>query len=236
MPHYSQDEIVRRGEVLSTNGLLAEAQAVLAGIGLTPTALGDGAAKVAALKTARDAKIIASTAKKNATAREASARKNAERELVNFAETSRILFKDDPITLAHLNLQTHYETVTDKETGEASQQAVRASKATAETIARWRLSLAGAQSLDAANKAILAGVAWPATRVTAALTLVEAYAQADTAQRVAIQAFEQASGALIAAFDDLSAWYTRTRKLCLIAIKAADPKNAQNLVELLGLD
>lgn len=235
MSNYSQDEIVRRGEILSTNGLRAEAQAVLAGIGVTPAVLGEGAAKVAALKTAREAKLIASTAKKNATASERAARKAAERELVNFAETSRILFKDDPITLAHLNLQVHYETVKDPETGEESRQAVRPSKATAETIGRWHTSLSGAQSLDAANKAILAGAAWSAARVTAALALVEAYASADTAQRVAIQAFEQASGTLIAAFDELSGWYTRTRKLCLIAIKGADPNNTQNLAESLGL-
>lgn len=236
MATYKHDEIVRRGEILTTNGLLPQAQAVIASIGLTPTELGVGATKVTAMKTARDAKIVADTEKRNATAAEKAARKAAEREFVYFSQTARILFKDDDITLTQLDLQTHYETVKNPETGEETRQAATLSQATADVIARWRLTFAGAQLLDAANKAILNGTGWPATRITAALALVEAFATADTAQRVAIQGFEQASGTLVNAFKDLNDWYVRSRKLCLIAIKATDPNNEQNLVELLGLD
>lgn len=236
MATYTRDEIIRRGEILTTNGLLAQAQAVIAGVGLDPTGLGAGTTKVTAMKTARDAKIVAETNKKNATSAEKAARKAANKEMVSLAETARVLFKDDPITIAHLGLQTQYETVKDPETEVESQQAVILSQATADVIGRWRATISGAQSLDAANKAILTAAGWTAARVTAASALVEAYADADTAQQVAIQAFEEASGALIAAFQDLSAWYTRARNLCLIAIKDADPTNAQNLRELLGLD
>ncbi len=236
MATYKHDEIVRRGEILTTNGLLPQAQAVIAGVGLNPTGIGVGAAKVTAMKTARDAKIVAETAKKNATSAEKAAHKAANKEMVSLATTARTIFKDDLITLAHLNLQTQYETVKDPETGAETQQAAILSQATADVIARWRATLSGAQSLAPANKAILTAAGWTAARVTATSALVEAYANADTAQRAAIQTFEQASGTLITVFDDVNKWYVRSRNLCLIAIKDADPNNTQNLRELLGLD
>lgn len=236
MPNYSQDEILRRGEIFTTNGLKPEAQAVIAAIGFTPTEIGLGAAKVAAMIAARNDKVARDATKRKATQAEKKAFEEAQRVATQLAETCRILFADNPPALTLLGLQTRYETVTNEETGESKKVATRGPRTTAAYIGQWRQLFYGAEHLIPEEKAELTGVGWTSASLTASMALVDAYATADTAQQSAIQQAEAASATLKRAFDDLVQWYTRARRLSLIALKSADPTNSQNLIELLGLD
>lgn len=156
---------------------------------------------------------------------------------INYAKASiRILFANDEPTLTALGLLTKYETIVDPETGEEKQQAIQGSKATADVIARWRQRLTNTIALEASLKAQLATAGWTATRLTTAQTLVEAFATADIAQQDATQNYQQASAQYKEDEAALRQWYARARNLCTIAIKDIDPKNQQNLRELLGLD
>ena len=72
-------------------------------------------------------------------------------------------------------------------------------------------------------------------RVTAAQALVGTFAKADTDQQAAIQTYQQLSDKQTADIEALRAWYTTAAALSKRAIKDADPKNHQQLMELLEL-
>jgi hypothetical protein len=236
MAAYSHAQLLQRVEVFVTNGAKAEAQAVLVGVGVTPAelAVGQALADVVAAGRAETKALLA--AQKNATEAERAARRLAERELNSLARTARLLFAGDEAALTSLGLQTRYRMVVDVSTGQGKRQVLRPSQATAEVIARWQQLMTNALALAAAEKGQLTAAGWGDGRISAAQGLVAAYATADTAQRQARQAYQQASGQYQAAVAALNRWYTRVRALSVIAIKDMDPTNQQNLRELLGFN
>lgn len=234
MAYVKQGELMRQAELFITNGARPEAQAVLAGIGYAPATLTAGQTLVNTVKSGEAQVKELRAAQKNATTAERNARQAAQKEVTGLSETARLLFTHTGATLTALGLQTQYETVTDPATGEATQQAARPSESTAQTIARWRLLATNAASLEATQQAELTTAGWGSTRLAALAAQVETYATADTAQRDAIQNYQQASNQYTANVDALKEWYGRARRLSTIAIKAADPTNQQNLRELLG--
>lgn len=236
MSVYSQPELLRRSDIFTTNGLKSEAQAILAGVGFPPEEIACGAAKLSAVKTADAHKTALDAQKRKATQTEKIAREAAQKEITSLSDTVRVLFAGDPAILVLMDLQTHYETITNAETGETKRVAVQGSKATAELIAHWRVILAGATRLAPAEQAQLALAGWPQARVTATIALIEGYAKADIDQQVAISAAQSASIMYKVAVKDLETWYLKARRLSRIAIKDTDPKNLQNLNELLALD
>lgn len=235
MAYAKQSELVRQAEVFIINGARPEAQAVLAGIGYAPATLAAGQTLVNAVKTGVAGTSELRSAQKNATTAEKQARRAAQKEVTSLANTARLLFNDAGATLTALGLQTQFETVIDPETQEETQQAVRPSESTAETIARWRLLATNAASLETTQQADLTAAGWGSARLTALSDLIEAYADADTAQQDAIQNYQQTSAQYTADVAALKDWYGRARRLSTIAIKDADPTNQQNLRELLGL-
>ena len=72
-------------------------------------------------------------------------------------------------------------------------------------------------------------------RLTALNGLVEAFAKADIDQQSAIQTYQQLSAQQTADIEALRTWYTSAAALSKRAIKDADPKNHQQLLELLEL-
>ena len=232
----SQTQIIRRTEIFVTNDCLPEAQAVIAGVGYDAAALAVGQGLITAVKTGQASTKELLAAQKTATRAEKDARTAAQKEVISLSETARLLFANDNATLTALGLQTQYETVIDAESGEEKQVAKRPSEATADVIARWRQLVTNAEKLEAGLLAQLTAAGWGVTRLTAASTLVEAYATADTNQQSAIQAYQQTSNQYTADIESLRQWYSRARNLSTLAIKDADPTNQQNLRELLGLD
>lgn len=234
MARSTQAEQLRLAELFITNGAKPEAQAVLAGIGYAPATLAAGQTLVNTVKAGTAQVKELRAAQKNATTAERNARRATQAEITSLSETARLLFSQSGATLTALGLQTQYETVTDPETQEETQQAARPSLSTAETIARWRLLATNAASLEATQQAELTAAGWGSTRLTALAAEVETYANADTAQRDAIQNYQQASNQYTADMTALKEWYGRARRLGTVAIKDADPTNQQNLRELLG--
>jgi hypothetical protein len=225
----------RRVEVLVTNGRQAGAQAVIAGVGYDLAALDEGAALLDAVPQGRARKHELLAEQKKATQAERQAREAASRELTNLAQTVRALFSADIPVLTALGLLTQYERVTTPE-GEEIWQAVRLSESIAEMLARWRQLVDNVATLDSAVVARLNTAGWTVERLAAARALVEAYAAADTAQQVAIQAYQQAAAQLKADVEALRVWYSHAKQLIKLAIKAQDPTNQTQLHELLGLN
>lgn len=236
MSAYTQSELLRRSAIFTANGHKAEAQAVIVGVGYTPTELTAGASKIVTVKDADAIRTELDALKRKATHAEKIARTAAQKELTSLSETARTLFAKDLPTLGLLDLQTRYETISDSETGETKKVAVQASKATANVLAHWRTVLAGTSHLAEAEQLALTTAGWPPPRVANARALVEAFGSADIAQQAAIQAAQAASQTYITAVKTLETWYIKARRLCRIAIKDADPTNSQNLLELLGID
>lgn len=232
----TQSQLQRKMEILTRNGLTAEAQAVIASVGYAPAELTNGSTLLQTWITARAQTKVQRAAQKQATNLEKEARQAAEREAVNFAGTVRTLYADDEVVITALGLQTQYETVIDPETDEPVQQAVRPPTDTASLIARWMVLFTNAGTLDQSVQDTLAIAGWDDTRIAAALALVQAYAAADNAQQQAIQANQAQSAATQTAHDAAAAWYRQAARLCKLAIQRADPSNAAQLRELLGFD
>lgn len=235
MARLSQTELIQKTKTLTTNGLLPEAQALISGVGYNPAALAVGAGYAEAVFNGPSEVKIAKAAQTSATRAEETYRAAAQREATAFAETARIIFADDPDTLLALDLQTHYETVTDAETGDTKKVATRASKATADVIVHWTTMFTNGGTLPDAPKALLTSAGWDANRLTAALDAVEAYANADIAQQLAIGHYQARSEQQKADVETLRTWYAKASNLCRIAIKRANPTNSQQLLEILGL-
>jgi len=225
----------RRVEILVTNGRQADAQAVIAGVGYDLAGLDEGAALLEAVSPSRARKHELLAEQKKATQAERLAREAASRELTNLSQTVRALFSADIPVLTALGLLTQYERVTTPE-GEEVWRAVRLSDSIAEMLARWRQLLDNVATLDSAALARLNAAGWTAERLAAARALVEAYAAADTAQQVAIQAYQQAAIQFKTNVAALRTWYSHAKQLIKLAIKAQDPADQAQLHELLGLN
>lgn len=235
MARLSQTDLIQKTKTLTTNGLLPEAQAIISEVGYTPAALAIGAGYAEAVLNGPIEVKVAKAGQTSATRAEEAYRAAAQREATAFAETARIIFADDPDTLIALDLQTHYETVTDPETGETKKVATRFSKATADVIAHWNTMFTNGGTRPEPQKTLLANAGWDADRLTAALDAVEAYSNADIAQQVAIGHYQARSEQQKTDVESLRQWYSIASNLCRIAIKRVDPANSQQLLEILGL-
>lgn len=233
MATLSQSKLQRRVEVFVLNGLLPQAQGILAGIGYDPLGLDAGSVMLTNWIAMRSQVKASLSEQKQATNAEEAAREAAHNEVGSLIKTIRILFGDDEVVMTALGLQTQYETV--GEPGEETTAPVRPSEATADVIARWRLLMTNMQTLDAGQQALLTGAGWTTDRLMATTSLVEAYAAADTAQQEAIHTYHgmvnQAKDTELALRD----WYSKAARLSKVAIKTADPNNKTELLELLGL-
>lgn len=70
--------------------------------------------------------------------------------------------------------------------------------------------------------------------IAAALTLVQAYAAADTAQQQAIRACQVQSAAAKVAHATANQWYSQAARLSQLVIQRANPANVAQLRELPG--
>ena len=231
----SQAELERKVEVFTTNGKKPEAQAIISKVGYPPAKLDEQATVLADIRLGHAAVPAALKVQKQATAAEAAAREAANRAVVSLSDTGRIIFAGDEPTLTALGLTTQYETVKGPDGLPTGTVATRPPESTAEVIKRWRGQLGVTAALPPDKAAILSGAGWDNVRVKAAQDLVETYAQADTDQQAAIQAYLKISGQQAANIEALRAWYTTAAALSKRAIKDSDPDNHQQLLELLGL-
>lgn len=231
----SQKNLIQKTKTLTTNGLHPDAQAIISGVGYPPAVLAVGSGYADAVYNGPAEVQAAKTEQTRATQAEAELRAAVQREAAALAETARVLFADDAPTLLALDLQTRYETVTDAETGETKQVAVRPSEATADVIVHWNIMFTNGGRLPDAQKALLAAAGWDNNRLTAGVDAVEAYSNADIAQQAAIQGYQARSDRQKTDVETLRTWYSNASRLCKVAIKTADPNNHQQLLELLGL-
>ena len=133
-----------------------------------------------------------------------------------------------------MDLQPQYQTVNDPETGQTKRQLVRLPTHTAFLIAHWTILFTNAGALPPTVQDALATAGWDAARIAAALSLVQAYAAADTAQQQAIRAYQAQSAIAKAAHAAANQWYSQAARLSQLAIQRANPVNAAQLRELLG--
>ncbi len=231
----SQTELVKKTKTLTLNGLQPEIQAVIGPLGYNAAGLSVGAGYAATVETG-DAETQAQKALQTRfTRQEKTLRAAAQTLATQLAETARILYKDDPDTLLALGLQTQYETVIDPDTGETKRVAARASITTADVISRWNTMFTNASLLTGVPQTLLTGVGWNADKLSAALDAVEAYSNADTAQQAAIADNQARSAQFKKDVATLRQWYSKASGLCKIALKAADPQNEKQGLEMLGL-
>lgn len=243
---FSQAQIYERIELLITNGQRPSAQTVLGVIGYLPQVLSNTGTQLQAWRSARAEARAGLAAQKAATKAEWRSREEAEREVVDLSQTIRLLFKESEEVLTAVGLLTHYETVIEEipftvgaEEGTpiptSTLHAVRPSRATAETLARWRLLVDNSRRLSGPHLTELEAVGWNRQRMADLGALVEAYAQANIAQQEAIAAYQIASATAIQLETELRAWYTTAVNLIRLALKRLDARNSQQLQELLGL-
>ena len=239
MPRLSQSKVQRSIEILTTNGQLPQAQAVIAQVGYGPEALSAGATILQEWLTHRNQSKVLLSEQKKATQAQKQAQYAAKKEMTNLAQTARLLFSDDEPVLTSLGLLTRYESIEVKEdaTGEVRTQSVakRLSRSTADMIDRWRLLITNAQALGEEEKMLLANAGWTAERLTAAQTLVEAYATADTQQQQAVQVNKTQSALANEALQNMRTWYSRASRLIKLAIKTSDAERREKLEDLLAL-
>jgi hypothetical protein len=228
MTRLTQTTLECKTQILVANGRRPEAQAVLAAVGCGPAALDEGAALLDAMRQSRVSRQAALAAQKEATGREAQAARAAGRHIASLTRTARTLFAADEPTLTALGLITRY-------THTSGRRAVQPSRAVAEVLARWRQLVDNAARLDGDVAAQLSAAGWPVERLDETAALVEVYAAADTAQQAAIQAHRQAAARFKTDVAALRAWYARAAALIRIAIRDADPTDAAQLHDLLGL-
>ena len=234
MPALTQAQLDHKVEKLVTNGQLPVAQLVINSIGYGPLKLQEGGSLRTTWHANHKSAEFNLHAQKLATQAEADARAAANQAVVSLSETCRTVFEGDEPTLTLLGLTAERETVTGPDGQPTGTVAARPPESTDEVLARWRKQVENASSLPAAA-AVLATAGWPALRLSKTHDLVEAYAQADLAQQVAIQTYQQASDQAVLDTEALRKWYSTAAALCRQAIKDADPTNHQQLLELLDL-
>lgn len=234
MPLLTQAELDSKVEKFVSNGVLPVAQAVISHVGYGPEKLTQGGGLHIAWHTSRKAAEFGLRDQKLATQAEADARAAANKDVVSLSEMSRTLFAGDEPTLTLLGLTAERETVTGSDGQPTGTVAARPPESTAETVLRWRTRLDNAVSLTGDAATVLADAGWTTVRLGKARDLVEAYAQADIAQQVAIRAAQEASDQQELDLAALRQWYTTAAAICKQAIKDADPTNHQQLLELLA--
>lgn len=248
MTNLSQSQLQRRIEILVTNGQLAQAQSVMAGVGYSPAALAEGAAMLQSWQTNQQQVQAQLAAQKRATQAVKEARLAARTAVNDFSQTVRVLFGRDEATLTTLGLAPRRNGTNHAQPAEAaatngSANGSSNSHAThnyitpgvAEMVARWRLLLANAQVLSQEQKARLAQAGWDAARLATAAGLVEAYAAADTQHHQQTQAHRAERVAAANTRASLSQWYKEASRLTKLAIYRSDPNDQARLQELLGL-
>ncbi len=231
----TQAQLEHKVEVFTANGQQAKAQAVIGKVGCTPPILTEHATLLARIRLGHSTVPDALSVQTQATLTEAAAREAANTEIASLSDTCRIVYKDDEPTLTALGLTTHYETVKGSDGQPTGTVVARPSESTAETLKRWRSRVDVAAKLAPEKAALLSAANWGADRLTALNGLVEAFATADIDQQSAIQTYQQLSAQQTADIEALRAWYTSAAALSKRAIKDADPKNHQQLLELLEL-
>jgi hypothetical protein len=215
----AQAQLEQCVEIFTTNGADPQAQAVLAGIGYPPEKLAEGAALLQAVRQRRAQVKELLAAQKQATAQEMAAHQAARRAARALAKTCRVVFAHDEPLLTVLGLF----------------HVGQPSRAMAELIKRWRQMCDGALALEGAAAAHLAEAGWGRERLQLAQASIEAWAQADMAQHMAISARRGAAAHFGAAVIALQAWYTRASGLIRIALADCDPAMQEHIWVLLGL-
>lgn len=247
MTNISQSKLQHHVHMLVTNGQLSPAQTALAQVGYDLTALAAGEALLQTWLAgqARVKTLLAD--QKRATQAEHEARQMAQAEINRFCQTVRILFgQDEPLlTLLGLWPRRTGTNSSSSKNGEPTSRGepvngkpkprVHYSRSTAQTIARWRLLLTNAQTINGAHQAQLAGCGWTSTRLTAAAALVENYVAAELNQQQQVQAYQAEAGRVKEAELALRRWYDQATRLSKLAIQQTSPAQQGQLKELLGL-
>jgi hypothetical protein len=102
-------------------------------------------------------------------------------------------------------------------------------------VDRWQMLFSKALELPEEDRARLAERGWSTERLTEAVALVEAYAEADIDQQRKIQAYNAAVSAASAAAAELEAWYLEARGYIKAEITNLPPKKRARIERLLGL-
>ena len=235
MARLNQPQLLQRTYDLTTNGLRADIQVIIGPLGYNAAGLAVGTGYADAIALGKSQTRDMKSKQTSITRAEKATRLAAQTLVTEFADTARILFKDDPDTLLALGLQTQYETLPPEGEGDPVKVAARPSRGAAESILRWRTMFLNATLLTGTPQTTLASVNWTADRITAGLDAVEAYSNADIAQQAAISDYQARSAKLQEDVETLRQWYSKASTLCKVALKAADPQNKNQWLEALGL-
>lgn len=232
--------------MLVVNGQLPQAQSAIAGVGYNAAGLEAGEALLQSWLASRARVKSLLAEQKRATQAEREACQAVQAEIKRFAQTVRILFGQDEPLLTSLGLRPrragsngHSEgnganSNTESANGKASPRP-RYSRSAAEIIARWRLLLTNAQTINGEHGAHLAVHGWNAARLEAAEALVEAYVAAEMNQQQQVQAYQAELTAAKEAEMALRHWYDQATRLAKLALQHSHPATQAQLKELLGL-
>lgn len=237
----TQPELARRLEILTSNGRLPEAQAVIARVGFNEEALQQLAGEVNTwLIGITDAEKHL-TEQKLATELQHQVRKDAQNEINRLKQAARTLFAEDETLLEALYIRPRRSNGSGKSNGangndtngngtnghdNGSSRATNSrfvSRSTAATIVRWRCIVTAAQNLPEESKAALAAIGWDADRLAGLTARIEAYAEADTQQEKAKETYRDQKKINKALEQNLRKRYKQARQLIKLAIEDTDP-------------
>jgi hypothetical protein len=240
-------DLQHRVKTLTKHGKSAEAQAILGPLGYTPAALDQAREKLLNLNALRRQTKDLLAAKKKAGEIEDEAHIEARNITTKFKRTGRRMFKKNKPALTQIGLYpplwstvkkstngaVNGETETEPDNG--SRYVRRPSFSTSAKIDRWLMLFGNALELPEEERAQLAERGWTTERLTEALGLVEAYAEADIDQKEKEKAYDDAVTASSAAAEALEDWYLAARGYILAEIADLPRKKQASIKKLLGL-
>jgi hypothetical protein len=222
----TQPQLQRKVETLLTNGRLPDGRGILTESGCTQEDLDEGDAKYGTWMTNRHQRQVFKGEQTRATQIQNDAFDVAYLDLTDLTQRVRRAFKGNTVVLTKLDLMPQATTQTAETNGKTTpRKARRQSKSLAAHIDRWRLLCTNLKTLDEAENARLVKAKVTLKRIDQALALVEAVAEADSAQQLHIQAY-RAKGAQVQQQEkELRRWYGDVIAMLKLTIKQCDPHN-----------
>ncbi|HEX9922215.1 MAG TPA: hypothetical protein VGD99_06110 [Anaerolineae bacterium] len=246
-----QSELQHRLKTLIKNGKSAEVQAILEPLGYGPAVLDEAGQKRLDWNRLRRLADDLLAVQKKATELEEEVENAASSLATKFKRVGRRMFKHDKPALTRLGLypprwssakKPVNGTANDPDQGEPAAETANGSRrprrpsfSTSAKADRWQMLFSKALELPEEDRDRLTERGWTTERLTEAVALVEAYAEADIDQQQKIQAYNEAVSAASAAAAELEAWYKEARGYILAEIDDLPPKKRARIKRLLGL-
>jgi hypothetical protein len=240
-----QSDLQHRVKILTKHGKSAEAQKILEPLGYGPAVLDQASDDLINWNGLRRESSDLLAAQKQATDIQEEAEVVARNITTKFKRTGRRVFKNNEPALTQIGLypplwsrpkkSTNGTAAGQTEADPANANGNRPSFSTSAKIDRWMAHFANALELSEVELALLAERGWTTERLTEALALVEAYAEADIDQKQKVKAYEDTASAASAAAAALEAWYMEARGYILAEIADLPPKERARIKRLLGL-